>query len=73
MLENPRFRILLFAKPLSFLQIIGKITSIEHDVLVGIDDRDKRVTIEKTLDVYRKLKNGKLLVLPDTPHPLEGI
>lgn len=46
---------------------------IENEVLVGIGDRDKMVTIEETIAVYRKLKNGRLLVLPDTPHPLEQV
>ncbi|MCI0448924.1 MAG: alpha/beta fold hydrolase [Chlorobi bacterium] len=46
---------------------------IENEVLVGIGDRDKMVTIEETGDVYSRLKNGRLLVLPNTPHPLEQV
>lgn len=46
---------------------------IKHDVTVGIGDRDKMVTLAETVDVYKKLQNGKLLVLPNTPHPFEGI
>jgi pimeloyl-ACP methyl ester carboxylesterase len=46
---------------------------IEHDVLVSVGDRDRMVTIEETVEVYRKLKNGQLLILPDTPHPLENM
>ncbi|MEO8210994.1 MAG: alpha/beta fold hydrolase [bacterium] len=47
--------------------------SIENEVQVSVGDRDNMVTIEETIDVYKKLKNGRLLVLPDTPHPIEKI
>jgi pimeloyl-ACP methyl ester carboxylesterase len=46
---------------------------IENEVVVGLGDRDKMVTIEETIEVYKNLKNGRLLVLPETPHPLEKV
>ena len=46
---------------------------IENEVLVSVGDRDSMVTIDETVDVYKKLKKGSLLVLPDTPHPVEKI
>lgn len=46
---------------------------IENEVMISVGDRDNMVTIEETIDVYRKLKNGSLLILPDTPHPIEKI
>lgn len=46
---------------------------IENEVTLAVGDRDKMVTIEETIAVYRKLKNGRLLVLPNTPHPLEHV
>lgn len=46
---------------------------IENEVMVCVGDRDNMVTIEETADVYRKLKNGKLMVIPGTPHPIEQI
>ncbi len=46
-------------------------SKIENEVLVSVGDRDNKVTIEETADAYRKLKNGKLLILPGTPHPME--
>ncbi len=46
-------------------------SKIENEVLVSVGDRDNMVTIEETADAYRKLKNGKLLILPGTPHPME--
>lgn len=48
-------------------------SKIENEVLVSVGDRDNMVSIEETVDVYRKLKNASLLVLPDTPHPIEKI
>lgn len=46
---------------------------IDNDVLLSVGDRDNMVSIEETVDVYRKLKNGSMLVIPDTPHPIEII
>ncbi|MBS1552331.1 MAG: alpha/beta hydrolase [Bacteroidetes bacterium] len=48
-------------------------SQIENTVLVSVGDRDKMVSIEETVDVYRKLRNGSLYILPDTPHPIEKI
>ena len=47
--------------------------AIENTVLVSVGDRDKMVSIEETLGVYRQLKNGQMLVLPDTYHPIEKV
>lgn len=49
------------------------IASIENEILIGVGDSDKMVTLEESINVYRRLKNGKLIVLPDTPHPLEQV
>lgn len=46
---------------------------IENEVLLSVGDRDNMVSIEETADVFRKLKNGNLLVFPGTPHPIEKI
>jgi pimeloyl-ACP methyl ester carboxylesterase len=46
---------------------------IENEVLVSAGDRDNMVSIEETVGAFRKLKNGRLLILPDTPHPIERI
>ncbi|HEX8516818.1 MAG TPA: alpha/beta fold hydrolase [Bacteroidia bacterium] len=45
--------------------------TIEHKVMIGIGDRDTMVSLEETIDVYRKLKNANLIVFPNTPHPIE--
>ena len=46
---------------------------IENEVLVSAGDRDNMVSIEETLKIYRKLENGRLLILPGTKHPVEKV
>ena len=46
---------------------------IESIVLLCVGDRDNMVSIEETANAYRQLKNGRLLILPNTPHPIEKI
>jgi pimeloyl-ACP methyl ester carboxylesterase len=48
-------------------------SSLVNPVLLALGDRDKMVTAEETLEVYRKLKNGSMLMLPDTAHPVESV
>jgi pimeloyl-ACP methyl ester carboxylesterase len=47
--------------------------SIENPVQIGIGDKDTMVTLEETIEVYRNLKNARLLVMPETQHPIERI
>lgn len=47
--------------------------NIGHRVLIGIGDKDTMVTLEETIDVYRKLKNANFIVLPQTQHPIEKV
>lgn len=46
---------------------------IENEVMLSVGDRDNMVSIEETVNAYRKLKNGRLMVIPDTRHPIEKI
>jgi pimeloyl-ACP methyl ester carboxylesterase len=46
---------------------------LDFPCLVMLGDRDKMVTLEETLDVYKRLPDGQLAVLPATPHPIEGV
>ena len=46
---------------------------ISQSVRVGIGDKDLMVTLEETIGVYRNLPNATLLVLPNTPHPIEKV
>ena len=50
-----------------------ELRSIKIPVLLCIGDHDNMVTIEETLQAYRTLEAGSLLVLPDTIHPLEKL
>jgi pimeloyl-ACP methyl ester carboxylesterase len=42
-------------------------------VQVSVGDRDNMVSIEETTWAYRQLLQARLLVLPDTRHPLETV
>ncbi len=46
---------------------------ISCPVLLMIGDRDKMVSIEETLAVYRKLPNAQFTVLPKTQHLIEQV
>jgi pimeloyl-ACP methyl ester carboxylesterase len=42
-------------------------------VQITVADKDVMVTVEESLEVYRKLQDGRLAVLPGTKHPLERV
>ena len=45
--------------------------SIPCMLLLG--DRDKMVSLEETVDVYKSLPNAQMAVLPGTAHPIEQV
>ena len=47
--------------------------ALQTPVLLLLGDRDKMVTLEETLAVYRALPAAQLGVLPRTPHPIEAV
>ena len=47
--------------------------TIQHPCLIMLGDRDKMVSLEETVNVYRSLPNSQLAVLPNTPHPIEQV
>lgn len=49
------------------------LSQIDTPVQIGIGDSDKMVTLEESIAAYRALKNSSMLVLPNTPHPLEQV
>jgi len=49
------------------------LAEIQNEVLVGIGDSDKMVTLEETIAAYKALPKAKLLVMPGTPHPIEQV
>jgi len=46
-------------------------STITKECLILLGDRDKMVTIEETIEVYKALPNSKFGILPGTPHPIE--
>lgn len=51
----------------------GDYKSINIPVKLMIGDKDKMVTLNETMEVYNSLSYAQLSVLPDTPHPIEGV
>lgn len=51
----------------------GELEEIAQRVRVAVGDRDAMVTLDETVEVYRRLPKGELLVLPATPHPIERV
>ncbi|MEO6540127.1 MAG: alpha/beta hydrolase [Ferruginibacter sp.] len=48
-------------------------TTIQQPVLLMLGDRDKMVSLNETLEVYKALPNAQLAVLPATAHPIEMV
>jgi pimeloyl-ACP methyl ester carboxylesterase len=46
---------------------------IQHPVLLMLGDRDKMVTLDETVEVYKNLPEAQLAILPKTAHPIEMI
>lgn len=57
--ENPRLK--------------NNLATINIPVQIMVGDKDNMVTIEESTDVYRALPNAKLVVLPDTKHPMDKV
>ena len=51
----------------------GDYVSIPHPSLLMLGDRDKMVTLDETLEIYKNLSNAQLAVLPNTPHSIEMV
>ena len=45
--------------------------SIQHPALLMLGDRDKMVTLDETIEVYKNLPQAQLAILPNTAHPIE--
>ena len=45
--------------------------AIQTPVILLLGDRDKMVSLEETVATYKLLPNGKMGILPGTPHPFE--
>jgi pimeloyl-ACP methyl ester carboxylesterase len=51
----------------------GDFAAIETSILIGLGDRDKMVSLEESLHVYRTLKNAGFYILPHTKHQWESV
>lgn len=51
----------------------GDYASLVHPVLLMLGDRDKMVSLEETVEVYKNLPQAQLAILPGTPHPIEAV
>lgn len=47
--------------------------SIDTPSLVMLGDRDKMITLQETIDVYKALPHAQMAMLPATPHPIEQV
>ncbi len=71
----------LMEKTAGLLQGLGRGEGLTPDdfsqvttpVRLGLGDRDMMISIEETVERYRQLPNGELLILPGTPHQLERV
>ena len=72
---------LLLQKTAEMMYGLGKNNTLKQEDYEGITtaslimlgDRDKMVTLEETVAVYKSLPNAEMCVLPNTPHPLEQV
>ena len=48
-------------------------STIQHLVLLMLGDRDKMVTLDETIEVYKNLPQAQLAILPNTAHPIEMV
>lgn len=55
------------------LLTVETLGNMKNEVLVGVGDRDKMVSIEESSAAFRAMPNSKLLVMPGTPHPIEQV
>lgn len=68
-------------KTIVLLQLLGlnnplkneDYSAINQPCLLLLGDRDKMVTLDETVSVYKQLPNAQLCILPGTPHPLEQV
>lgn len=47
--------------------------NIAAKILILLGDRDKMVSFEEAVAVYRQLPSAQLGILPNTPHAIEGV
>lgn len=50
-----------------------RLQTIKNSVRISLGDRDKMVTLDETVHVYRQLSNAEFQVFPSTPHPINQV
>lgn len=71
----------VLSKTTAMMQALGKenalqpadYSTINNESLLMLGDRDKMVTLEETVNIYKILPNAQLAVLPGTAHPIEQV
>jgi pimeloyl-ACP methyl ester carboxylesterase len=71
----------LLSRTACLLESLGKQNTLQtedyHHIanpcLILLGDRDKMITLEETVAVYKLLPNGRMGMLPGTPHPIEQV
>jgi len=46
-------------------------SDIDHKIRIHVGDRDETASIQQSMEVYKQLKKGEFVVLPNSPHPIE--
>jgi len=47
--------------------------AINHSCMILLGDRDKMITLDETLNVYKALPTAQMGMLPNTHHPIEQV
>jgi len=52
---------------------LEELNQIQTEIRIAIGDSDTMVTLQETINVFNNLPNSSLLILPNTPHPIEKV
>jgi len=52
---------------------LDEYATIQHPCLLMLGDKDKMVSLNETVDVFKQLPNAQLCILPSTKHPIEQV
>ena len=52
---------------------IDDYSEVKHSCLILLGDRDKMVSLEETIKVFKALPNAQMGMIPGTPHPIEQV
>ncbi len=52
---------------------MADLAGVPNQVMIGIGDSDRMVSLEESIAAFRALPNGRFIALPATQHPLERV